>query len=112
MANVSLTGLKSLNFKNKKQAESFSTCIDRVTSIERNLETVKDFRKKHIQIYDAIEAAALKLLKRDKISKLTGKTILNVIDSLLKNDQGAAKGYLGNANFHKFKVICIINNTT
>ncbi|MBT23850.1 MAG: hypothetical protein CMD62_06285 [Gammaproteobacteria bacterium] len=105
MANVSLTGLKSLNFKNKKQAESFSTCIDRVTSIERNLETVKDFRKKHIQIYDAIEAAALKLLKRDKISKLTGKTFLNVIDSLLKNDQGAAKGYLGNANFHKFKVI-------
>ena len=105
MANVSLTGLKSLNFKNKKQAESFTLCIDRVTSIERNLETVKDFRKKHIKIYDAIEAAARKLLKRDKISKLTGKTFLNVIDRLLKNDEGTAIEYLGNTNFHQFEAI-------
>ena len=105
MANVSLTGLKSLNFKNKKQAESFTSCIDRVTSIERNLETVKDFRKKHIKIYDAIEAAARKLLKKDKISKLTGKTFLKVFDHLLKNDEGAGIEYLGNANFHQFEVI-------
>ena len=36
---------------------------------------------------------------------MTGKTFLNVIDRLLKNNQGAAKAYLGNANFQKFKVI-------
>ena len=66
---------------------------------------MKDFRKKHIKIYDAIEAAARKLLKKDKISKLTGKTFLNVIDRLLKNDQGTAKAYLGNANFQQFKKI-------
>ena len=105
MANVSLIGLKSLNFKSKKHAKSFDNCIDEVISIEGDLEAVKDFRKKHIKIYDAIEAAAQKLLKRDKISKLTGKTFLNVIDRLLKNEQGAAKAYLGNANFQKFKVI-------
>ena len=105
MANVSLTGLKSLHFKNKKLAKSFDICIDKVISIERDLETVKDFRKRQIKIYHAIEAASHKLLKKDKISKLTGKTFLNVIDRLLKNDQGAAKSYLGNANFHKFKVI-------
>ena len=101
MANVSLIGLKSLNFKSKKHAKSFDNCIDEVISIERNLETVKDFRK-HIEIYDAIESAARKLLKRHKISKLTGKTFLNVIDRLLKNDQ-AAKAYLGNANFQKLR---------
>ena len=110
MANVSLIGLKSLNFKSKKHAKSFDNCIDEIISIEGDLETVKDFRKKHIEIYDAIEATARKLLKKDKISKLTGKTFLNVIDRLLKNDQGAAKAYLGNANFQKFKVIFKKNN--
>ena len=69
------------------------------------METVKDFRKKHIKIYDAIEAAARKLLKKDKISKLTGKTFLKVFDHLLKNDEGAGIEYLGNANFHQFEVI-------
>ena len=64
MADVCLKGLKSLNFKNKRQAESFTSCIDRVISIERDLETVKDFRKRHIKIYNAIEIAAGKLLKK------------------------------------------------
>jgi len=105
MANASLKGLKSLHFKNKKLAKSFDNCIDEVISIERDLETVKDFRKTQIKIYDAIEKAAHKLLKKDKISKLTGKTFLNVIDRLFQNDQDAAKKYLGKANFQQFKRI-------
>ena len=105
MANVSLNGLKSLNFKNKKQAESFSQCIERVISIERDLETVKDFRKRHIKIYDAIEIAAGKLLKKNRISKLAGITFLNLIDYLFKFEQDAAKAYLSKSKFKQFKKI-------
>ena len=43
MANVSLIGLKSLNFKSKKHAKSFDNCIDEVISIEGDLEAVKDY---------------------------------------------------------------------
>ena len=105
MANACLTGLKSPNFKNKRQAESFTNCIDRVTSIERDLEAVKNFRKRHIKIYAAIETAAGKLLKKDKISKLTSKTFLNVIDHLFRFEQNAAKTYLGKIKFKRFKKI-------
>jgi len=105
MANVSLNGLKSLNFKNKKQAESFSQCIERVISIERDLETVKDFRKRHIKIYDAIEIAAGKLLKKNRISKLAGITFLNLIDQLFRFEQNAANAYLGRGKFKQFKII-------
>ncbi len=105
MANVSLNGLKSLNFKNKKQAESFSQCIERVISIERDLETVKDFRKRHIKIYDAIEIAAGKLLKKNRISKLAGITFLNLIDYLFRFEQDAAKAYLSKSKFKQFKII-------
>ena len=105
MANVSLNGLKSLNFKNKKQAESFAKCIERVISIERDLETVKYFRKRHIKIYDAIEAAAGKLLKKDKIGKLTGNAFLKLIDYLFRFEQDAAKAYLSKSKFKQFKKI-------
>ena len=105
MANACLTALKSPNFKNKRQAESFTNCIDRVTSIERDLEAVKNFRKRHIKIYAAIETAAGKLLKKDKISKLTSKTFLNVIDHLFRFEQNAAKTYLGKIKFKRFKKI-------
>ena len=105
MANVSLNGLKSLNFKNKKQAESFAKCIERVISIERDLETVKYFRKRHIKIYDAIEAAAGKLLKKDKIGKLTGNAFLKLIDYLFRFEQDAAKAYLSKSKFKQFKKV-------
>ena len=105
MANVSLNGLKSLNFKNKKQAESFVQCIERVISIERDLETVKDFRKRHIKIYDAIEIAAGKLLKKNRISKLAGITFLDLIDQLFRFEQDAANAYLGRSRFKQFKII-------
>ena len=105
MANVSLNGLKSLNFKNKKQAESFAKCIEKVISIERDLETVKYFRKRHIKIYDAIEAAAGKLLKKDKIGKLTGNAFLKLIDYLFRFEQDAAKAYLSKSKFKQFKKI-------
>ena len=105
MANVCLNGLKSLNFKNKKQAESFANCIEKVISIEQDLETVKDFRKKHIKIYDAIETAAEKLLKKDKISKFTGNAFLNLIDYLFRFEQDAAKAYLSKTKFKQFKKI-------
>ena len=105
MANVSLNGLKSLNFKNKKQAKSFVQCIERVISIERDLETVKDFRKRHIKIYDAIEIAAGKLLKKNRISKLAGITFLDLIDQLFRFEQDAANAYLGRSRFKQFKKI-------
>ena len=105
MANVSLNGLKSLNFKNKKQAESFAKCIERVISIERDLETVKYFRKRHIKIYDAIETAAGKLLKKDKIGKLTGNAFLELIDYLFRFEQDAAKAYLSKSKFKQFKKV-------
>jgi len=105
MANVCLTDLKSLNFKNKRQAESFTNCIDGVISIEKDLESVKDFRKRNIKIYDAIETAAGKLLKKDKINKLTGSTFLNLIDQLFRFNQNAAKAYLGKIKFKQFKKI-------
>ena len=105
MANVCLTDLKSLNFKNKKRAESFTNCIESVISIKKDLEAVKDFRKRNIKIYDAIETAAGKLIKKDKISKLTGNTFLNLIDQLFRFNQNAAKAYLGKIRFKQFKKI-------
>ncbi len=105
MAEVCLKGLKSLNFKNKRQAESFTSCIDRVISIERDLKTVKDFRKRHIKIYNAIEIAAGKLLKKNRISKLAGITFLNLIDQLFRFEQNAANAYLGRDKFKQFKII-------
>ena len=105
MANFCLNGLKSLNFKNKKQAESFANCIKKVISIEQDLETVKDFRKRHIKIYDAIETAAEKLLKKDKICKFTGNAFLNLIDYLFRFEQDAAKAYLSKTKFKQFKKI-------
>ncbi len=105
MAGASLIGLKSLNFKNKKQAQSFTNCIEKIISIEKDLEAVKEFRKRHIKIYDAIETAAGKLLKKDKISKYTGNAFLNLIDHLYRFEQDAAKAYLGKARFKQFKKI-------
>jgi len=69
------------------------------------LETVKDFRKRHIKIYDAIETAAGKLLKKNRISKLAGISFLNLIDQLFRFEQNAAKAYLGRGKFKQFKII-------
>ena len=105
LANISLKALKSLNFRNKKQAECFSGCLNYTISINGDLRDIKDFRQRHIKIYHAIEAAAKKLLKKDKISKLTGITFINVIDHILYFEQDAAKKYLGTTNLQKFKTI-------
>ena len=105
LANISFKALKSLNFRNKKQAECFSNCLNSVISIKGDLRDVKDFRQRHIKIYHAIEAAAKKLLKKDKISKLTGITFIKVIDDFLYFEQDAAKKYLGTVNLQKFKTL-------
>ena len=69
------------------------------------METVKDFRKRHIKIYDAIEIAAGKLLKKNRISKLAGITFLDLIAQLFRFEQDAANAYLGRSRFKQFKKI-------
>ena len=105
MANFTLKGLKILNFKNKKQAQSFDKCISCITSIGSRDLPIKGFRKRHIKIYFALETAASQLLQKSKISKLTGETFLNLIDHLFGLNQDTAKEFLGNAKFKQFKII-------
>lgn len=104
-ANICLENLKRLTFRSKEQAVCFSAYLSCITSFEQDLAGIKDFKKRHLLIFKAIETAAKALLKKNKISNFTAMAFLDFIDGLLRFHQNVAISYLGTKDFKKFKTI-------
>ena len=105
MASYLIDMLKEISLKDDNQAESFINCFKAIFSIKSQRKGIKDSKNNLNKIYSQLEETARKILKKDKIDRVTGTAFIKIIDLFLGYDGPRVKRFMKQKQYQKLKLL-------
>ena len=105
MASYLIETLKEISLKDDNQAKSFINCFKAISSIKSQRKGIKDSKNNLNKIYSQLEETARKILKKDKIDRVTGTAFIKIIDLFLGYDGPRVKRFMKQKQYQKLKLL-------